>query len=277
MKYSDLAAECRELLPETEALTEEELFANSVTVKRIKIDNPKAAEELGCPIGNYSTLELEGGLGAATYGRLTEMLLAELRRFIPEIGGTVLVAGLGNRSVTPDSLGPRVAAGVMATRHISEELKEKIGLPRLNSVAVIAPGVLGQTGIETAETVCFAAKAVKAAAVITVDALTARSPDRLCSTLQITDAGVSPGSGVGNRRAEISAATLGIPVISLGVPTVVNAEALFAPERNGLSDMLVTPKDIDSLTDAAAEIISDALNRLLQPSFEPELSGVLGL
>ena len=151
----------------------------------------------------------------------------EIRSLLPE-KGLVLVAGLGNSDITPDDLGPRTANMILATRHISEELARAVGLIGLRPVAVLAPGVLGQTGIETGELLYSIVQRLSPAALIVVDALASRRLDRLGCTLQISDTGISPGSGVGNARPHISRETMGVPVISMGVPTVVDAATLAA-------------------------------------------------
>lgn len=266
--YSDLAAECRELDPNSEELKEEVVMTDGVTVRRVTVSTDRTSEVTGRPKGRYSTLEAPEGLSAVNSERISHALVEELSLFLPEGDGCVIVAGLGNRAVTPDALGPRVASKIIATRHITEELANRIGLKGLKSVAVVAPGVLGQTGIETAETVKSAVDTVHPRAVLTIDALTARSVDRLCTTIQITDSGISPGSGVGNRRAEISQGTVGVPVISIGIPTVVNASTIAGKESGDENDMIVTPKDIDSLIESASSTVALAVNCLLQPSVD---------
>ncbi len=265
--YSDLAVESRELYPKKDKIFEEKFSSYGFSVGRININESEESEKLSRPIGNYTTVELPSGFFGADSDKLTRLIFEEVKRMMPQGEGTLLFAGLGNRAVTPDALGPKTADKIIATRHITKEFAEKIGLSGLKSVAAVSPGVLGQTGIETAETVKSAVDIVNPKAVVTVDALTAHSPSRLGNTIQITDSGISPGSGVGNRRAEISKKTLGVPVISIGVPTVVNATSFIKEEgeNTDIPDMIVTPKDIDSIVDIAAGVIGMALNSVFQP------------
>ena len=189
------------------------------------------------------------------------------------------MAGLGNTDITPDAVGPLTAKGILATRHITGQFAESIGLKGLKSVSVISPGVLGKTGIEVRELIIGAAAAVNPDAVIVIDALASKSTERLFKTVQLCDTGISPGSGVKNSRSEISEKTLGVPVIAVGVPTVVDAETLAfeltnkEPERE--SGMFVTPKEVDLLCERISEILSAALNVFLQPEIDEDI--ILGL
>lgn len=271
--YSDLAAENRELYPNKNEIPEEIFDYSGFRVGRIKIESEEEAKKINRPIGNYITVEAPMGFLSCDSEALARLLIGEIKNIIKKSPETVLFAGLGNRAITPDALGPKTAEKVIATRHISPSFAEKIGLEGLKTVAAISPGVLGQTGIETQETVKSAAEIVCPDLVVTVDALTARSAYRLGNTIQITDSGISPGSGVGNKRAEISEKTLSVPVISIGVPTVVNARGLV--EELGLKtdfpDMIVTPKDIDSIIDSASRILALALNLFFQPHLDIDI------
>ena len=196
-----------------------------------------------------------------------------------------MAAGLGNTEITPDALGPAVARGIFATRHIPKELTKAAGLDLLRQVSVITPGVLGQTGIEAGELIKAAAEKIKPAAVIVIDALAAQSGDRLFKTVQLCDTGIAPGSGGGNnrkelnRRGEISEKTVGVPVIAIGVPTVIDADTLserltgISPEKK--SEMFVTPKDVDMLTQRLAKLLAEAINMFLQPETDPEIISAL--
>lgn len=198
---------------------------------------------------------------------------------MPERDGLILAAGLGNTEITPDALGPAVARGIFATRHIPKELTKAAGLDLLRQVSVITPGVLGQTGIEAGELIKAAAEKIKPAAVIVIDALAAQSGDRLFKTVQLCDTGISPGSGVKNNRGEISEKTVGVPVIAIGVPTVIDADTLserltgISPEKK--SKMFVTPKDVDMLTQRLAKLLAEAINMFLQPETDPEIISAL--
>ncbi|MBQ1453784.1 MAG: GPR endopeptidase, partial [Ruminococcus sp.] len=202
----------------------------------------------------------------------------EIRRLLP-VNGLLLVAGLGNENITPDSLGPKTGGRVLATRHISGELARSSGLDRLRPVAVINTGVTGQTGIETGEYILSVVKRIKPNAVVAIDALASRRIERLGRTVQISDAGISPGAGVGNHRTRINQETLGVPVIAIGVPTVVDArtfadDLLGADEmRRGFSyaqsqPMIVIPREIDLLTERASRLLGFSLNAAMQNSFE---------
>ena len=193
----------------------------------------------------------------------------------------MLVVGLGNLNITPDALGPKSANKILATRHITGQIAKETGLDKLRSVAVISPGVLGQTGVETGELVLSIAKKIKPKAIIAIDALASRRVERLGCTLQISDTGISPGAGVGNNRFEITHATTGIPVIALGIPTVVDVMTLIRdiiPEyifENEIQEnvypngrmMVVTPREIDQLIDRGAQLISLAVNSALHSNF----------
>ena len=250
-----------------------------ITVSRLEIQNETGAENLKKPIGKYITLSLprftkSGGLDI----RAVNLLAREIRRLLPSKTGSVLVAGLGNTAITPDSLGPEVAERIIATRHISKEMRTQLGLGKLMPVSVLTPGVLGQTGIETGEILLGTVERIKPSAVIVIDALAARSLERLGSTVQLSDTGICPGSGVGNARMEISRSTLGVPVISVGVPTVVDINTLLydvGAEKSREVDMIVTPKEVDMMIDRAAELIAVGINSSLQSGLSIE--DIMGL
>lgn len=196
-----------------------------------------------------------------------EQLLCEsVEKLLPEKRDFVLVVGLGNTEITPDALGPETAKRILATRHISRDLAKQLSLNGLKKVAVLSPGVLGQTGIEAAELVLSVCQKTKPDAVIVVDALCAKATSRLGSTIQLTNAGIAPGSGVKNSRAKINAEYLGVPVIAVGMPTVIDMGA-----KDGMAELLVTPKDIDLLIDRAATLIGNALNFCLQPEIDRDV------
>lgn len=229
---------------------------------------------MGRPRGDYITLEFPDA-SVSVPDNLKEVIKNELNRLLPEKIGLILVSGLGNSDITPDALGPAAARRIFATRHIPPALSKTAGLEDLRQVAVIAPGVLGQTGIEAGELIKAAADKIKPDAVIVIDALAAKSPNRLFKTVQICNTGISPGSGVKNSRKEISEKTVGVPVIALGVPTVIDTDTLIeeitgaAPAQK--SGMFVTPKEVDMLTVRLSEILAEALNMLLQPEIDPAI------
>lgn len=241
-------------------------------VTEIVISDDSCRDSLGKGKGRYVTLE-SGELSRFSddYESMAQELADELSRFIPE--GEVLVAGLGNRDITPDAIGPRIAEKVLATRHLRDELGEDEAgfLTSLRRVSSFAGGVMGQTGIETAEMIRAICGEIKPAAVIVADALACSDISRLGTTIQISDSGISPGSGVSNARKELSQAQLGVPVIAVGVPTVVDmhtiVRSLTGSDINSeLPNMMVTPRDIDRLTERASQLIAFGINLALHPS-----------
>lgn len=285
---TDLAMEKRELLGEEvcEGVESSETQEEHATITRIKITNTQGEQAIGKPIGNYVTVEVPSFSHDSELfdGRLTA-LSRELAELLPK-EGLVLVAGLGNGDITPDALGPKAASYIFATRHIQGEIAKSAGLDDLRPVAVLVPGVLGQTGMEASEIIKSVAAAVKPAAVVVIDALASRNLNRLGCTVQISDTGISPGSGVGNHRNEISTQTVGVPVISMGVPTVVdaatltcdlaqaagmqNVEELFAATEPLGHQMMVTPREVDLLIERAARLIAMGINCALHPDIEPK-------
>lgn len=249
-------------------------------ITKISVLDKEAAEAMGKPVGEYITVELdEFSYDTELLDDRMKSISTQISSLLPKGDGTVLVAGIGNKDITPDALGPRCAEGIFSTRHITSELAEEIGLDFLNPVCSLATGVLGQTGIETGEIIKSVADAIKPKAVIVIDALAAAGLERLGRTVQITDTGITPGSGVGNKRAEISKNTLGVPVIAIGVPTVVDAVTLAravtgnktATESAEAQNMMVTPREIDVMIERAAKLISLCVNCALQPETDPEL------
>lgn len=283
---TDLAIEAHEISGEdTKGVDINEKICGNLKISKMKITTQQAAENLNKPVGNYITVE---GLPLTdNFREVPEQIKSvsnEIRSLIPE-SGTVLVVGLGNMNITPDALGPKSASSVLATRHITGEIARSTGLDRLRSVAVISPGVLGQTGIETGELIISLVKRLKPSVVIAVDALASRSLSRLGCTIQISDNGISPGAGVGNNRLHLDKNTIGIPVIGIGVPTVVDAVTLAtdllsdnektaselrrAVSPNG-ERMIVTPSEIDLLVERAAQIIGMSINCAVQSNFTLE-------
>lgn len=277
---TDLAVECMEnVAEESPGIRCEESAFGQVSVSRIRVHSPEGSRTLGRPQGSYVTVEVPPFSDEIGGDDVVTVLTRELRQLL-DIDGTVLVVGLGNTAITPDSLGPKVANRVLATRHISGEVAKSTGLEDLRKVAVLAPGVLGQTGVETGEILCGVVDRIRPSAVIVVDALASRRLSRLGCTVQMSDAGIAPGSGVGNLRMKIDASTLGIPVVSIGVPTVVDAVTL-AYDLTGQdcredveprgAHMIVTPQEIDLLIDRAAATVAHAINCALQPNMDPDV------
>lgn len=275
---TDLALEEKELRGDCRGVTSEQLTDGEASVTRITVENEDGARGLGKPVGCYVTVEMPPLTDNAVMpDERYEAVSRELARLLPK-EGTVLVAGLGNRNITPDALGPRVVSQVAATRHITEELHRSTGFDALRSCAVIAPGVLGQTGIEVVDLLRALCRQIKPAAVIVIDAMASRQLSRLGCTVQISDSGISPGAGVGNNRPSISRHELGVPVIAVGVPTVVDAATLAADLTGKESEadvsprgasMIVTPREIDLLIDRASRLLALAINQALHPTLDP--------
>ena len=229
---------------------------------RVEVLDEAGARAVGKPVGQYATLRLPPfGRGQERDATLTEAAADALREMLPD--GPCLVVGLGNQDITPDALGPRAAEKILPTRHVTGETALP-GFEALRPVAVIAPGVLGQTGMESGEIASALIGLLRPSCLIAIDALAAGSRDWLACTVQMTDTGIAPGSGVQNRRRELSAATLGVPVAAVGVPTVMDA-----PSPEG-EPMIVTPREVDRLIDDAADFVAMAVNRALFPELAPE-------
>lgn len=226
-------------------------------------------------IGKYYTLEFQSIEKVTDTHTIKKEIFNALVNLLPEKKEKILVVGLGNYEITSDSIGPRVAEKILATRHIVGEFAESIGLKGLKSVSVMAPNVLGKTGIEVCELVKGAVNTVKPDAVIAVDALCSKSVSRLFSCIQLCNCGIAPGSGVKNSRKELSKKTLGVPVVAIGVPTVVDALTiafeLTGKEAEQHTDMIVTPKDADLLCKRISDCLSEALNVFLQPDIDEEV------
>ena len=241
------------------------------SVTDITVLDERGARALGKPPGRYLTAELPAG-GADGREKLfacAEALAALLRPLLPD-RGVVLAAGLGNRAVTPDALGPETVSNLIVTRHLIAAMPEAFG--GMRPVCAVACGVLGDTGVETGELLRGVVDRVRPAAVVAVDALCAGSPDRLCRAFQLSDTGIVPGSGACNPRKALNEETLGVPVIALGVPTVVEARTLCAGLTGGRASacslpregLLVTPKDIDRQVALCGKLLGYALNLALQ-------------
>ena len=234
---------------------------NGVTT--VDVVNENGAAAIGKPVGRYITLEVNSFVNDTDIfdGRL-EDFSAILRPLLPEESGSILIAGLGNTNITADALGPKTGEYILSTRHIINDLKRAFDAENIASVACVATGVLGDTGIETAEIIRGVASQIEPSCVIVVDALAASSAERLGTTVQFSDSGISPGSGVGNHRHEISRSTLGVPVISVGIPTVVSVAAI---NRAIGSGAYVTPREIDRIIQQGAKLIGMGINVALQP------------
>lgn len=276
MNRTDLAIELKEQAETSTGIECETENVGILTVTKIRVINESGSRNIGRPIGTYINIDVPDlTLHGGEYELLQDIIIDGLNCFdFPS--EDILVAGLGNRNITPDTLGPATADSILATRHISKELKEQTGLESLKNVSVILPGVLGQTGIETLEIIKGVIASANIKGLIVIDAFAANDVKRLATTIQLCDTGISPGSGVGNNRKEISKNTLGIPVIAIGVPTCVDASVIaasFNPEsqRSEKVNMIVTPREIDMLIDRSATILSRAINFFLQPDTDRQL------
>lgn len=251
----------------------EEYTIDNVKITKTVIDSAEAEQKSGKPMGDYITLEVESFIRPTEKTESETFALSQvLQKLIPD--GEVLVVGLGNSAITPDGIGPKTLEHIFATRHINTEGVQIEGLESLRSVGAIATGVLGQTGMESAQIVKSVCGEIKPAAVIAIDALACSDISRLASTVQITNTGISPGSGVQNSRKELSEGSLGVPVIAIGVPTVVDmstiAESISKVSDSRYSSMMVTPREIDTVVSRSAKMISLAVNKALNPSLSFE-------
>ena len=287
---TDLACESGRISPESckgavYSRTEED----GITVERLKVENETGEAETGKKRGRYTTVSSESfknyylkdeTVKDALAKEIKEMTESAIKKDVTP-NTNVLVVGLGNRFITADSLGPRVADKINATRHVRDTVKvfEDLGCSK---VSVIQTGVLGQTGIESSELICSAAKSVSPDIIIAIDALAARSTSRLATTVQLTDTGISPGGGIGNRRLAINKESTGCPVISIGVPTIVGSSTLIydALERAGIEEIdpalenilensrsfFVSLNDSDLVIDYLSDVISFSINSVFGTS-----------
>ena len=273
---TDLALEARERYEEDveiRGVSVEETYdeKRDIRATTVRIESENGAKAMGKPIGVYITLEAPKlSEPDKDYHREVSEALAV---YLQELLGTkeersVLVVGLGNREVTPDALGPEVVGNLRITRHVVKEYgKAAFEKEKVHMVSGIVPGVMAQTGMETLEIVRGVVEETQPDVVVAIDALAARSSKRLNRTIQISDAGIHPGSGVGNHRHSLTLETIGVPVVAIGVPTVVDAATIVydaVRDRNavppGLNSMFVTPKDIDETIKHLSFTISEALN-----------------
>lgn len=253
---TDLALEERELFrrdageqTELPGVWARESVTRGIKTTCVKILDEQGAKQLHKPVGTYVTLELEPLTRRETgaFNRAALALSHQLRALLPQ-GERVLVVGLGNAAVTPDAVGPETLKSVIVTRHLKMSSAEAFA--GFASVSAAQPGVLGATGVESVELVRGVAEHVRPEVIIVVDALAASCAHRLCTTIQLTDTGIVPGSGVQNARAAFNATTLGAPVVAVGVPTVVDADAILPAAADdgprAIAGMVITPRDIDA-------------------------------
>ena len=302
---TDLALEAHDLLQgrgikkgEIDGVLEKVEKNGQITVTTIEIINKKGEETLGKPQGRYVTIESPDLMyGLEDYEQACRKTAEILKEMIGAVKGkTILAVGLGNDKITPDALGPKAVSGIIVTKHLKENLNVVFG-DSFSDVCAIVPGVLGNTGIEAAEVIKGVADIIKPDSIIAIDALAARSIDRINTTIQLSDAGIQPGAGVGNRRDALSEKSLGIPVIAVGVPTVAAAEAIARDALNfatkacekeyeellekgfskNISELIVTPKEIDLVTERAAKTVATSINMALHEgmTFE-DIQGFMG-
>ena len=289
---TDLALEAAQLWRESAGEAAElpgvesaEELREGYPVTTVRILDGRGEQALGKPAGTYITLELDGlaRRESDAFGRAARALAAELAPLLPrDPRAPALVVGLGNRAITPDNIGPKAADHTMVTRHLVEQVPEHFGSFR--PVAALAAGVLGTTGVESGELVRAVTEKIRPSCVIAVDALASRSLSRVCTTVQLADTGITPGSGVGNARAALDRASLGVPVIAVGVPTVVDGATLAAdllaeagqahldPQalQGAGEGLMVTPRDIDARVTDLAKVVGFGINLALQTGLTVE-------
>ena len=288
---------------------------NYVTVTRVEIINKRGEEAVGKPRGHYVTIEVPKLRENITdaFDAAEKSLTNELKKILNlKKGDTVMVVGLGNRFVTPDALGPKVVDKLLVTRHLYGVLPEEI-TKDMNSLCAVSPGVLGITGMETGEIISGIKDKIQPDLIIAIDALASRKTSRISTTFQIADTGIVPGSGIGNKRKELTKDTMGVPVIAIGVPTVIEAAAVASDaiellieavkvhakkgsplfgavdafdneNRNDLisevlsptaGDLIVTPKEVDSIIDEVSKIIATSINEAVNGDTAKKLGEIL--
>ncbi len=309
--YTDIAIESKEVVEENYpndeidgVIVEEDIYEKEgIKATRVKIINEEGEKLLGKSMGNYITIEAD----SITNGSIIEhnAISKILIKYINELGKIdlvkkILVVGLGNDRVSADSLGPKVVSRILVTRHIIDNVSPDLA-KKLKIVSGISPGVMGQTGIETVETIKGVVKRIKPDLIIAIDALAARKTSRINTTIQLSDTGIVPGSGVNNRRKGLNFDTLGVPVVAIGVPTVISATSMVndtidllldklelkddvlanmtEKEKQGLigevmtpyvENLYVTPKEVDSSIRRLTTIISNSINLSLHNGLDLE-------
>lgn len=281
---TDLTLEATELLQKTAGdpgqlpgVATREYQLRGFDVTEVRILNEEGAEKVGKPQGTYLTLTMEPSseLDRTRFCQAAEAVAESVRKLLElKLSQGVLVVGLGNRAITADALGPLAVDSTVVTRHLVTHLPETFG--EFRPVAAVSTGVLGTTGLESGELVGALCRQLHPAAVIAVDALAARSASRLGCTIQLSDSGIVPGSGVGNARKALNRDHLGIPVIAVGVPTVIRASALCADlggkeeEQQRLRELVVTPKEIDRLIASLSRTVGTGISLALQEGLTVE-------
>lgn len=291
-KRTDLAVEAKELWRESaqeqtelKGVKSREKVENGFKITTVEILDDEGARELNKPVGTYVTMEIDKLINREdnSFTDGAQTLGAEIAAVLKlKESDSVLVVGLGNEAITPDAIGPKTAKNTMVTRHLVEKMPEQFGSMR--RVSVLISGVLGTTGVESADFIKAVAEKLKPDYVIVVDALASRKLARVCRTIQLADTGIVPGSGVGNSRNAINKETIGIPVTAIGVPTVVDAATLTADlaEQAGAKDinpedltkygssMIVTPKEIDANVSDISKLVGYGINLALHKDISVE-------
>lgn len=296
----DLALEAREVIrgetgQEIPGVRMDKETFDSATVTVVHIEDQTAQTIMGKPVGTYVTIEAPAIKynNQQAHREVAEILAEQLKKlFSLPMESNVLVVGLGNWNATPDALGPRVVDKCLVTRHLYNYAPQELQ-GGMRPVSALAPGVLGLTGIETAEIIRGVVEKTRPALIIAIDSLAARSAERIATTLQIADTGINPGSGIGNKRAGINEETMGVRCIAIGVPTVTHAAVIaqdaiekYVQSTGGqLGDasqaiknvlepfggnLTVTPKEIDTLIEDTAQIIAGSINMALHPGISPD-------
>lgn len=296
---TDLAIENREVYRKAEKLEDEipgvetnvEQVSDDFKITEVKILSEDGAKALDKPVGSYYTLEADNlTLGIESLNEQVESKMMEILKKLMklEVSDTVLIVGLGNEDVTPDSIGPKVVSKIDITSHLIKYVPEYIK-EGTRAVSAIVPGVLGTTGIETSDIIKAIAEKVQPDKIIVIDALAARNIKRIKNTIQISDTGIAPGSGVGNNRQRINEELLGIPVIAVGVPTVVDSKTIVSDVIEGIiekdnvaqnqkkqyydfienmlpgieNNSMVTPNEIDEVVENISTILANGINMAL--------------
>ena len=280
---TDLAMERREIAGDIEGITHSEQTVGDATVSTIEVTTPEAAKALGKPEGSYITVSVPSMRASGElFGGRVQAVADCLARLLPQ-NGDVLVVGLGNLAITSDAIGPKCAEKVFATGHINSQLAQELGFSQLRKVSVLVPGVAGKTGMEASQMIRSICVDLHPSVIIAVDALAARDLARVGTTIQMTDTGIAPGSGVGNTRKALNQQTLGIPVIAVGIPTVIHilhaamglfgstlAEDKINAVKEEYRNTIVTVREADTMVERAAALTAMAINQALQPSLSQE-------
>lgn len=295
---TDLALEASESLKTREghltgvSVQEEKVPDVDAVITKVQIETKNAAKRMGKPVGTYITMEVPGLAEDDTgfHDEISKLLAEQIRELLGKEGKledkSIMIVGLGNRAVTADALGPKVIDHLAVTRHILTTYGKEAYTQAVPSISAMEPGVMAKTGIETSEMVAGVVAKTKPDYLIVIDALAARSTKRLYTTIQISNTGISPGSGVGNHRNAINEEAMGIPVLAIGIPTVVDAATIVGdaceawwheslkepgpfPEEvrkyfRELKNMYVTTKEIDEIIECISYTVSEALNSALQ-------------